>query len=249
MFKKTFLIAGLVFLCASFASAVLLVTDSGVSVGNDNTIGERKSSWDASQATEYIVAWMKIPNYGDLSGGKIRYKYKVNIIAPDKTTFSEGPFQFTNDGYAKIFKPVTSIATAKTTFYPRPCQGEWQFEFMIIDLMDNNKEDLGALVPFYLTGSDQSQAPTDINEAKDKAVGDAGNMAMLAVFNTAKQYGAQQEQQRQAAPAAVASATITPTTTSTTTTTIKKKTIKKKAIKKKTVKSTKKIVPKAPNEE
>jgi hypothetical protein len=227
--KRTILALTLLLLTASFAAAALLVTDSGVSVGNDNTIGERRSSWDTAQATEYIVGWMKIPLNGDLSEGKIRYKYKVNMIAPDKTVFSEGPFQFDNEGYAKIFKPVTSIATAKTTFSPQACQGEWKFEFLIVDLMNGNKEDLGALLPFYLTGSDTSQGAKTIEEGTQRAVDESADMATLALFNTAKQFGAQQEQQRQAA--AVSTSTTTSTslgTSSTTTTTIKKKPVKKK---------------------
>jgi len=229
--KKFVLFSALFLLLASLAAAaVLLVTDSGVSIGNNNVIGERKSSWDAAQSTEWIVAWLKIPAGSDQENGAVRYRYKVTVTAPDGTAFPEGSANFPADGIAKFNKPVSYYAGLKTTKSPNPCQGEWKIEFMMIDGGQNNKEDLGALLPFYLTGSDQSQAPTDINEAAQKATDDTVDMSMLAVFNTAKQYGAQQEQSRQVA-AATPSTTVTvaaETTTSSTTTTTVKKTKKKK---------------------
>jgi hypothetical protein len=224
--KKSLLAFALFFALSSLASAALLVTDSGVSSGTaDNKILERRSAWDAAQTADWIVAWMKIPPGSHQAGGAVRYRYKVTITAPDKSAFNEGPFDFDSDGYARNFKPVAYFAGAKTTFSPKPCQGEWKFEFTLID-KTTGQEDLGALLPFYLSGSDPAQAPTDINEAKDKAVDETVDMTTLALFNTAKQFGAQQEQARQVA----ASTTITSTTLAnpTTTTTIKKAPAKKK---------------------
>lgn len=203
----------LLFVSVSLAHAApLLVTDSGVSAGSaDNTIGERKSSWDASQTNEWLVAWLKIPPGSDMENGLVRYQYKITYTSPDKTgVVNEGPFNFDSVGYAKTSKQVSFFDNIKTGFSPKPNEGEWKIEFTLIDKGNNNKEDLGALLPFYLTGGDTAQKPTEINEAKDKAIGETVDMSMLAAFNSAKQFGAQQEQQRQ----------TTATTTATTTTSL-----------------------------
>ena len=206
-------VLGIVWLLVSLSlahAAPLLVTDSGVSVGSaDNTIGERKSSWDASQTNEWIVAWLKIPPGSDQENGTTRYMYRITYTSPDKTgVVNEGPFNFPGDGVAMTSKQVSFFDNIKTGFSPKPNEGEWKIEFTLIDKGNNNKEDLAALLPFYLTGGDTSQKPTDLDTAKDKAVGETVDMSMLAVFNSAKQFGAQQEQVRQA------------TTTSTTTTSL-----------------------------
>lgn len=224
--KKIALACALLLALAPFAAAALLVTDSGVSTGTaDNRILERKSSWDASQASAWITAWIKIPPGSDQEHGAVRYQYKVTITAPDKTAVTEGPFGFDADGYAKVPRQVSYFNGLKTTFSPNPCEGEWKVEFTIVD-QQTGKEDLGALLPFYLTGSDKAQAPTDINEAKDKAVGETADMALLAVFNKTKEFGAQQA-------ASTTTATSTTTVSSTTTTKAKKTAAKKKAVKKK----------------
>jgi hypothetical protein len=200
--KKIILALALLLASVSLATAApLLVTDSGVSAGSaNNTIGERKSSWDASQTDEWIVAWVKIPPGSDQENGTTRYTYRITYTSPDKSgVVNEGPFNFPSNGIALTSKQVSFFDNIKTGFSPKPNEGEWKIEFTLIDKGNNNKEDLAALLPFYLTGSDTAQKPTEINEAKDKAVGETVDMSMLAVFNTAKQFGAQQEQARQAA--------------------------------------------------
>jgi len=229
MFKKTIHVFAVLLLLASVASAALLVTDSGVSTGNENRIGERKSSWDASQTNEWVAAWFKIPPGSDQENGAIRYRYRVTITAPDKTNVNEGPFDFPADGVVLFNKQVSFFDNIKTSTSPNPCQGEWRIEFTLIDAAQGNKEDLAALLPFYLTGSDTAQAPTDINVATDKAVTETSDFATLAVFNTAKQFGAQQEQQRQVA----ASTTTTTTIASAETKSTKEASAKKKTVKKK----------------
>ena len=239
--KKVIIGLALLLASVSFAyAASLLVTDSGISVGSaDNKIGERKSSWDTSQTNEWIVAWLKIPAGSDQENGTTRYQYKISYTSPDKTgVVNEGPFNFPADGVAKTEKQVAFFNDIKTGFSPKPNEGEWKIEFTLIDKGNNNKEDLGALLPFYLTGKDDAQKPNDINEAKDKAVGDTMDMSMLAVFNSAKQFGAQQEQQRQ--ETAATTSTTTTTTTSTTTTSLSKQASQEALAKKKIVKAKKK---------
>jgi hypothetical protein len=229
--KKAFLAAALLLVAVSFAAAApLLVTDSGISVGSaDNQIGERKSSWDAAQTDAWIIAWLKIPPGSDQAKGVTRYQYKVSFTSPDKTGIvNEGPFNFPADGIARANKQVSFYDGIKTGFAPQPNEGEWKIEFTIIDKGNGDKEDLGALLPFYLTGNDQNQKVNTIEAGVQKAVDDSSDMAMLAVFNTAKQFGAQQEQQRQTAATAVAVTTTITAASTTTTTTVKKKPAKKK---------------------
>jgi hypothetical protein len=160
--KKIFLGLILLLVPVSLAQAgPLPVTDSGVSVGSaDNTIGALKSSWDAAQANDWIVFWLKIPPSSDMANGLVRYQYKITYTSPDRTgVASEGPFNFDSIGYAKVSKQVSFFDNIKTSFSPKPNEGKWLIEFTLIDTQNGNKEDLGARLPFYLTGNDKAQKP------------------------------------------------------------------------------------------
>ena len=142
-------------------AAPLPVTDSAVSVGSmDNTIGAARASWDSSRPSDWLVAWIKLPAGADMVSGQVRYQYKVTYTSPDKTgTVSEGPFNFDSVGYAKASKPISFFDNIKTGFSPKPNEGKWQIGFTMVDKQNGNQEEPGALLAFYLTGSDEAQKP------------------------------------------------------------------------------------------
>jgi len=156
--RKSVLSFALLLVLASFAYAVPPQIIASGTTGSD---GRPRANWDTALTAEVISLWIKIPSGEALDDGSARYAYLITYTSPDrKGVVKEGPFDFPENGIAKVFRPVSFFNSIKTRYYPRPNQGKWLVEFTLIDKGDKNQESKGGGFSFYLAGNDPAQIPT-----------------------------------------------------------------------------------------